>query len=254
MVPRNHSLDGLRGCLAVLVLAYHALLTLGNGSLAVPARFAVWTFFILSACVLTRSWDSRYGAFLLRRLLRLWPAYAVCMAAGYALSGLAPSAWQFAWIPVDSWPPAANSAAWSLTIEAAAMLAMPLIVFVGRGSIARLTIALLATLIAQFFTGYAFYAAFFFVGSWFSRFDVRLPLLGTRLPQWLGRISYPLYICHVPLITFTGLPLWASVPLVFAVAAILCETVEKWSIMASRRVGRLTLKGEGTSGSALQTS
>jgi peptidoglycan/LPS O-acetylase OafA/YrhL len=254
MAPRNHSLDGLRGCLAVLVLADHALLTLGNGTLATPARFAVWGFFALSACVLTRAWEGRYGLFLVRRLLRLWPTYALCMGAGYELSGIRPDVWQFAWIPVHGWPPPANSAAWSLTIEMAAMLVMPVIVFVGRASFARLVIALLAVLVAQLVAPYAFFAAFFLVGAWLSRFDVRLPLLSARLPQWLGRLSYPLYLCHVPLISFAGLPIWASIPLAFAVAELLSRTVEKWSIMAARRVGRLTLKGTGASEGALQIS
>jgi peptidoglycan/LPS O-acetylase OafA/YrhL len=234
MTSRNYTLDGLRGCLAVLVLADHACLSQGNEALVVPARFAVWTFFILSACVLTRAWDGRYGIFLVRRFLRLWPVYVLCMIAAYALSGIRPDIWQLFWIPLHSYPPAANTPAWSLTVEAAAMFLMPLFVLVARGSFARLVIGLLATLLVQFLTPYAFFAAFFFIGAWVSRFDLRWAPLGGAVPRWLGRISYPLYLCHVPIISFTGLPLVVSIPLAFAAAVVLTETVEAWSIVASR--------------------
>jgi peptidoglycan/LPS O-acetylase OafA/YrhL len=114
------------------------------------------------------------------------------------------------------------------------MLLMPIFVRVGRANALWLGIALAGTYVAALMCPVFLFAAFFFIGAWLSRFDIRLPLLGAALPQWLGRISYPLYLCHVPLIAFTGLPLWASVPLSFGVAAILTETVEKWSIKASR--------------------
>ncbi len=235
---RNHSLDGLRGCLAVVVLADHVALLLGHSFLVVPARAAVWTFFVLSGLVLTRSWDGHFGWFLIRRFIRLWPVYAVCMSGAYALSGIPPDPWQFLWIPLQGMPPPANSAAWSLTVEAAAMLGMPLYVAVGRAEWPKLVIALLLIFLTLFITPYAFFGAFFLIGAWLARFDIRLPLLDRRAPQWLGRISYPLYLCHVPIITFSGLPLWASIPLAFAVAEILTRTVEKWSLDASRAITR----------------
>jgi peptidoglycan/LPS O-acetylase OafA/YrhL len=89
-------------------------------------------------------------------------------------------------------------------------------------------------LLVQFLTPYAFFAAFFFIGAWVSRFDLRWAPLGGAVPRWLGRISYPLYLCHVPIISFTGLPLILSIPLAFAMAAVLTETVEAWSIVVSR--------------------
>ena len=57
-----------------------------------------------------------------------------------------------------------------------------------------------------------------------------------KLPQWLGRISYPLYLTHVPIIWYMHLPLFVSVPLAFAAAEILARTVEVWSIRASRAI------------------
>lgn len=235
MASRNHSLDGLRGCLAVVVLADHAFLSFGNEALMVPARLAVWGFFIMSASVLTRAWDGAYLSFLVRRFVRLWPVHAVCLTAAFAMSGLPVDAWQYVWVPVN--PPIANSPIWSLTVEMAAMFLMPAFVYVGRGSFARLVIGLLAALAVQLFLmPYAVFACFFFIGAWLSRFELRAPFLESRPVQWLGRISYPLYLCHVPIISWMGLPLAASIPLAFATAALLTVTVEKWSIRASRRI------------------
>jgi peptidoglycan/LPS O-acetylase OafA/YrhL len=254
---RNETLDGLRGCLAALVLIHHALLTQGIEILIVPARLAVWTFFIMSACVLTPGWDGRYGRFLARRVVRLWPTFAFCMGMAYALSGLPPSPWNFIWVPP---PYEGDPASWSLTIEMAAMLLMPLFVFVARGGTARLVIALLGTFVVQMLvSGYAGFAYFFFLGAYLSRFAIRWAPLEGRVPQWLGRISYSLYICHQPILVFSRLPLWASMPLALLVAELLTRTVEAWSIQASRKVGRFTFRGDmgkgGMAGTAaLQTS
>ena len=73
-----------------------------------------------------------------------------------------------------------------------------------------------------------------------------------RAPQWLGRISYPLYLTHVPIIWYMHLPLAVSIPLALAVAEILARTVEVWSIMASRSI-RLT-PPQTVAGDALQSS
>jgi peptidoglycan/LPS O-acetylase OafA/YrhL len=234
MANRNRSLDGLRGCLAVVVLADHACLRMGSTALMVPARLAVWAFFMMSACVLTRAWDGGYFAFLIRRFVRLWPVHAVCLSAAFAMSGLPADPWQYVWVPLH--PPLANSPIWSLTVEMATMFLMPVFVYVGRGSSARLVIGLLATVAVQFVMPYAVFAWFFLIGAWASRFDFRCRVLETRPAQWLGRISYPLYLCHVPIINWTGLPLTASIPLAFATAALLTATVEAWSIRAARAV------------------
>lgn len=210
-----------------------------------PAAIAVLLFFVISGCVLTRGWDGRFGRFLVRRVVRLWPVYALCISAGYLMSGIEPSLLQFVWLPISSATtgPAVDPPAWSLTVEAWAMLAMPLFVWVGRASGIRLVIVLLLCLIAGEFSGYALIAACFFVGAWLSRVELRWAPLEGWLPQWLGRISYPLYICHNPLISFTGLPLWVSVLLALGAADLLSRTVEKWSIDASRHVGRVGVVG-----------
>jgi peptidoglycan/LPS O-acetylase OafA/YrhL len=237
---RNRTLDGVRGCLAVLVLVHHLFSShgteRGNSFLYFSSAASVWVFFVLSACVLTKSWDGRYLVFLARRFVRLWPLYALCVGGGYALQGIAPSLPQFFWMPITNTPPVADPPAWSLVIEAWAMLAMPLFVLVGRASFAWLVIALLGTFIAGEFYPYAIFAGFFFVGAWLSRYELRWTVFEGRVPQWLGRISYPLYLSHVPVLWYLDLPPWLSLPLAFAVAQLLTLTVEKWSIAASRAI------------------
>ena len=235
---RNRTVDGIRGCLAVVVLASHVLQSHGSNALFGPASSAVAIIFALSACVLVRSWNGRYLEFLARRFVRLWPMYALGLAAGYLLLGAEPSPALFFWIPVSTAgnAPVADPPAWSLTIEAWGMLAMPAFVWVGRGSSGRLAIAMVGTIVAGEVNPDAFFGWFFFLGAWASRFELRWRVFEMPIPQWLGRISYPLYLIHVPILWYAHLPLIISIPLAFVAAAVLTETVEKWSIKASRAV------------------
>ena len=254
---RNHTLDGIRGCLAVVVMLNHALHLRGYGNLTWPANVCVSIFFMLSACVLTRSWDGQYFSFLLKRCLRLWPTYALCLFVGGVLHREAIPLHWYAWFPVarPEAVPLADVPIWSLTVEAWAMLFMPVFVWVGRRSAAWMIASLIVALVCARYVHWAMgFGMFFFAGAWLSRFSIRWAPLETMIPRWLGRISYPLYLCHFPIIWWLGLPIWASIALTFVVAAILTETVEKWSIRASRRVGRLTLKGESAKLGALQPS
>jgi peptidoglycan/LPS O-acetylase OafA/YrhL len=241
MASRNHTLDGLRGCLAVVVVLNHAAHLRGYGGLTWPANASVAIFFMLSACVLTRSWDGRYLLFLARRAVRLWPTYALCLFAGTLFFHQTIALAWYVWFPLalPGTAPAVDVPVWSLTIEAWAMPFMPLFVWVARRSFIRLVAALAVTLVvAEFVYPPAVFDVFFFAGAWLSRFDLRWTPLETAVPQWLGRISYPLYLCHWPIVWGLGLPLYASMPLTFAVAFVLGETVEAWSIAASRSVPR----------------
>jgi peptidoglycan/LPS O-acetylase OafA/YrhL len=240
-VDRNRTLDGIRGMLALVVLVHHSVqAATGAPILLAPAKLAVFGFFALSGCVLTQAWDGRYARFLFSRALRLWPVYALCLAAGCLLSGTPPSLAQFAWCAGAIDTPYADVPAWSLVVEAWAMMFMPLFVWVGRRPMPWLLGALgLTMLCAVYVNPEAVYGAFFFFGAWLSRFRLDWAPFKRALPQWLGRVSYPLYLCHWPILFFLGLPVFIAVPLSFAVAALLTATIETWSIRASRAVRSL---------------
>ena len=245
---RNRALDGLRGCLAVLVLIGHVIGEHDPQAHFYPAQVAVWLFFAISGLVLTRSWDGRYVAFLTRRFVRLWPLFALCIGAGYVLADAAPSLPLFLWIPASNVPPAIDPPAWSLTIEAWAMLAMPLFAWIGRGSLIRLELAIAAYVAAGFCDGRALFAAFFMIGAWLSRYEVRCWVLEHPVAQWLGRISYPLYLSHWLVLHYCPGPMALRVGLAFALAQALTMTIERWSIAASRAVAarRAVLRNAGT--------
>ena len=79
-------MDGLRGLLAMVVLRWHLTERMGLLWLGVASQAAVCSFFVLSGYVLPRSWDGKFGLFLASRFLRLWPVYALSLAAGYAIA------------------------------------------------------------------------------------------------------------------------------------------------------------------------
>jgi peptidoglycan/LPS O-acetylase OafA/YrhL len=161
------------------------------------------------------------------------------LATGYALMREPPSLAQFMWLAGAVNKPEADIPAWSLVVEIWAMPFMPLFVWIARRSGWWLALSLLATgLCAYYVYGLAFYGIFFFIGAWLSRFDIEIRPLKAPFAQFLGRISYPLYLCHYPIIHFLGLPLIIDIPLSIAVAAVLAETIEVWSIRASRLVLR----------------
>lgn len=252
MVHRNRTLDGLRGCLAVLVLVNHALQTCGYSFMFKPAGCAVFAFFTISGYVLTKAWDGHYFAFLLRRAVRLWPVYALCLTAGALLLKTPLPLSLFVWLPVSTpdTSPVADPPAWSLSIEAWAMLGMPAYVWVSRRSatwLAGVSAVLACLSLSQ---PPLMMGCFFFAGAWLTRYEFRWAPLERTLPQWLGRISYPLYLCHWPILAGLGLPLIASIPLAFAVAEILTRTVERGSIRASRAV----MRGNRDFAGALQAS
>jgi peptidoglycan/LPS O-acetylase OafA/YrhL len=57
------ALDGLRGCLAVVVVAAHYDELFHTNALFLLGQLAVVIFFLMSGYVLTRSWDGNYFPF-----------------------------------------------------------------------------------------------------------------------------------------------------------------------------------------------
>ncbi len=195
----------MRGILAAVVVADHALTELGSAALGIAADIAVSVFFVLSGLVLTRAWDGRFGPFLIRRFVRLWPVFALCLAAAGLLAGRVPEPLEFVWIPYPRYdahelcPPM-----WSLFIEAWSALAMPLIAWSGRGGAVRSLACMAACLAAAVFwqpadlglRAFVFFLVCFVAGAGLSRTGLHSALLESAVPQWLGRISYSLYLSH----------------------------------------------------------
>ena len=120
---RLDCLDGLRGCLALYVLASHvapyALVPRPLDwlpGLVAHGQAAVDVFFILSGLVITQSvaaFGGRAGPFLLARAGRTYPVYLACLALTVAVLALPPPAMPWLHGPLDIWPhpPADHGAA-----------------------------------------------------------------------------------------------------------------------------------------------
>ena len=242
-VARLPALDGLRGLLALVVMGHHLVRPLGFTFLLLPSDFAVCGFFVLSGFVLTRAWDGRFGVFLARRFLRLWPVYALCLAVGYFIAAEPPVWTQFIWYPVltANAKPAIDPPIWSLCIEAWAMLFMPFFVWAGRGHPAKALAGAVAIYVAGFFVVKFNFGLMFVAGAFLSRYDFRNRALESAVPQWIGKISYSLYLTHwlvfkVAQAQFGDIGLLASVPVAFLVGWLVWRCVELPSLQLSRRV------------------
>jgi peptidoglycan/LPS O-acetylase OafA/YrhL len=245
-VVRLHCLDGLRGLLACVVVACHVDETaLHDFALYVPAYVAVVLFFVMSGLVLARSYDGRPFVFIIRRMVRLWPVYAVCMLAGYALIGRLPPPAGFLWWPLPPYnefgridPPA-----WTLLLEAWATPVLLLyfrIAAFGRKWILFATLASFGLIAVD----PRFFCLFFFgIGVSMAQFAIPWPQRVPRLALWLGKISYSLYLTHglvmqVGMTEFGPKGTALVLPAVFIIAWIVWWAVERPSIAWSRAVGR----------------
>lgn len=236
------ALDGLRGCLAMVVVAAHYAELFRTNALFLSGQLAVIIFFLMSGYVLTRSWDGNYVAFLMRRFVRLWPTYALCLAAGYLIAHQVPVFSEFFWYPYISPndPHNVDQPVWSLILEAWAMPFMPFIVWAGTGSTWRAALFMAAGVVLMPIIKPSFVLTIFIAGAFLSRVEFKNLLLESPIPQWLGKISYSLYLSHalVLKIFVNAFGLWGTVaafPAIFAVAWALWLLVESPSILLSRR-------------------
>ncbi len=244
--PRIAALDSLRGVLAVIVLIHHALLEDGDASLGLAGTSCVMAFFAMSGFVLARAYDGRPLAFVVRRVIRLWPLYAVCMVVGYAIiPHRLPSASVMVWYPLPAARTAleVDPAAWSLYYEAWMIPVFPVLFWISRQSriVSLLTVLLAFSLV--FLDARAFSLIFFTGGVAAARFDVAPNVPCPTVLLWLGKISFSLYlshqmVLHVLFMRFGQAGLLVAVPLCFPVAWLLCWTVEQPSIDLSRRAVR----------------
>jgi peptidoglycan/LPS O-acetylase OafA/YrhL len=239
---RVAAVDGMRGLLAVVVLAWHVSAPFGINWMLMPANIAVGLFFVLSSYVLTRTWNGRFGVFLTRRLLRLWPVYAVCLAAGYIIAGVPPVWSEFFWYPLigPNDEPAINPPVWSLFLEVWAMPFMPLIVWSSSNIFRGATCAAGAMLVGLIVPQISI-LCLFVVGAFFSHIS---RLLEAAIPQWLGRISYSLYLSHALVLTVfvRAFGAWGGVlaiPAALAIGWLIWWGVERPSIRVSRKIGRI---------------
>ena len=242
---RVAAIDGIRGALALVVVAWHVAARFHIDWLLLPANLAVMMFFILSGCVLTRGWDGRYGVFLLRRFVRLWPVYAFCLYVGYFVADVQPVWTEFFWYPYigPNSTPAIDPPIWSLFLEAWTMPFMPRIVWSGSANPFRAALAMVVLVAASLFDARILVGALFVFGAFAARWEYRNRLLESALPQWLGQISYSLYLTHWIVIELgvRAMGPWGAVlalPPVFVVAWVVWWSIERPSISASRWLGR----------------
>jgi peptidoglycan/LPS O-acetylase OafA/YrhL len=207
---------------------------------------AVDGFFLLSGFVLARSYDGRFVAFVVRRFVRLWPVYALCLTAGYALNGMTPIWPELIWWPTDRLDHLGltDKPVWTLYIEAWAAPLLPALVAIARTNrVAGLLIAgvlFLAQLLLANQT--LLYFSLFAGGVAAAQFRLTFP---AHVPAWssaLGQIAYSLYLTNwLVLVAFSRLfgPAGAffAIPAIFAVAWAVWWAVERPSIALSRRLG-----------------
>jgi peptidoglycan/LPS O-acetylase OafA/YrhL len=252
---RVTAVDGLRGTLAIIVLAWHVASPFGLRWMLVPANVAVDIFFLLSGYVLTRAWDGEIGAFLIRRFVRLWPVYALCLGVGYAIAGVRPVWSEFLWYPLMSANDgqAIDPPVWSLFLEVWTMPFMPLIVQARFFTPVRAALVVAGLAIAGQAIAQLHVLALFVLGAAVARHKFRNPVFESAVPQWLGKISYSLYLSHALVLKLAVLAAgpWggvAAVPCAIGLGWLIWLTVERPAIWASRWVGRAASRGISASG------
>jgi peptidoglycan/LPS O-acetylase OafA/YrhL len=234
----------MRGLLAVFVMIAHFANAFGHPALIMPAKSAVMIFFAISGYVLTRSWNGNYLSFLVKRFWRLWPAYALVLFLGDHFAQ-AHTPWSvYVWYPYLGIHDvvAANPVAWSLFVEAWATLLMPLVIVIGRRKTTAFVAALALLLIRGRYED-VYFGLYFILGSYCARYPFKVDFLETGPFQWLGRISYSLYLTHaivIGVVKFRAplLAPYVTLPLCLVVAEICWFALERPSLWVSKTLGR----------------
>jgi peptidoglycan/LPS O-acetylase OafA/YrhL len=134
---------------------------------------------------------------------------------------------------------------WSLFLGVWAMPFMPLIVWSSFG-IVRATICIASTLLLGLVIPEISVLGLFVAGAFFSRVCFCSRILESAIPQWLGRISYSLYLSHALVLEVfvRALGAWGGVlaiPAAFGIGWSIWWSIERPSIRASRRIGRASV-------------
>jgi len=222
------ALTGLRGVAVGLVVAAHAHVDHLSAGL-----FGVDVFFVLSGFVLTQqalasdhrpSHDTvtgqRYGAFLTRRILRVFPAYYACLTALLLFPAFrgapqvpAPSMPDLALHlvmmhnAVSSYLPTINGVFWSLPFEWQFYLVMPLLALpVRRGHAKVLLLLALATSLA---------ARIYIIRSGNERMLEQLPV---RIDEFVVGMAAASFAQDGRAARHRGAIFWSGFALLFAVA------------------------------------
>jgi peptidoglycan/LPS O-acetylase OafA/YrhL len=241
---RLAALDATRGVLACVVVVHHVVRAFGSLAMARWAHMAVLGFFLMSGYVLAYSYDGRPLVFMARRVVRLWPLYAVCVCAGCAVQGLALNPTWLVWWPMPPFQEGAvfDPPAWSLFMEAWATLIFPVLFWVTlRGRIFGMALAGLSFALI-YVEPRLFCVPFFAIGVAATGFAINWPRRAPAMLLWLGKISYSLYLTHalVMIVAVRAFGSWGAIavlPAVFGIAWLCWWAIERPSILLSRRVG-----------------
>jgi peptidoglycan/LPS O-acetylase OafA/YrhL len=244
---RSGGIDALRVIAAGMVLVYHAH---GLGLVSVPligtaGREGVILFFVISAYVLYRPMVDQapdLGGYAARRFLRIYPAYVVALIGSALLLGqpLSPAYFVFGQV-VDITEPSVLPPSWTLQVEVAFYLLLPLVAGLIRGVRWRGPLLLVASAYLYVMVAMITPAAVE-TGPWqFAWFAWVFPLgmaaaLVRRPTTWLLPIGIGVLLAGLALEWSQPLDLPVAVAGVLVVLGIREVRVPRWLAMAGTRL------------------